>query len=630
VLPSTLLSSVFILSSNAGIDINNFRGSLVRVDQAFTVGPTEPQPPWKGGGDFEDEDEEPIPYGGKEEPEETNGLGTKEVSIVDMPDLLQFVAKRPEDTFISVKEKNVKIMDKGKVEQFVSGPIDPTKMVQVVRKKQSEELKRREDTDNIQDIPNVSMGISESIFEAFAKVPNEVKLNIFKEYQSQFISTLHELLDDGVIDMVTRKELDQLQIFDNIVIDAMKKIISGEDVDETTKRMLKTFQDRLITVVNEIIEEKKEVKGIKNVLINFKKLHTYQIVSIIFRMNTADLLGINQMLQLMKTEKELIDDIKKHAAESMTEKEKDFYNLPDDKKIEGFKKYQSNFISSLEKMLQEDKIVGVTKAQLSNLRDFENAAVDALSTQLSGDDLDEGTRKKLKVYEASLITAINDVEGVLDIKEINHDLEELKKHHAYFIVSILYGLNSGEKISSRQVRKILNLMAIEEYLLQDINKILATHSTNSGSSQPNMGGEDKKKSGKTFIPGSLVDIVTRHEAEKFKENHPMDDFFEIEDELVKLMNSKELEDFKTNEGPLVKNEIGNGETKGDISSLKENKNEIGNGEGGDISSLKENENNIGNGETKGNLSSLKENKNKVLCEKLVPLLQELKTNFCLA
>ena len=110
----------------------------------------------------------------------------------------------------------------------------------------------------------------------------------------------------------------------------------------------------------------------------------------------------------------------------------------------------------------------------------------------------------------------------------------------------------------------------------------------------------------------------------------MDDFFEIEDELVKLMNSKELEDFKTNEGSLVINEIGNGETKGDISSLKENKNEIGNGEGGEISSLKENENNIGNGETKGNLSSLKENKNKVLCEKLVPLLQELKTNFCLA
>jgi len=329
-------------------------------------------------------------------------------------------------------------------------------------------------------------------------------------------------------------------------------------------------------------------------------------------MNTADLLGINQMLQLMKTEKELIDDIKKHAAESMTEKEKDFYNLPDDKKIEGFKKYQSNFISSLEKMLQEDKIVGVTKAQLSNLRDFENAAVDALSTQLSGDDLDEGTRKKLKVYEASLITAINDVEGVLDIKEINHDLEELKKHHAYFIVSILYGLNSGEKISSRQVRKILNLMAIEEYLLQDINKILAAHSTNSHSIQPNMGGEDKKNSGKTFIPGSLVDIVTRHEAEKFKENHPMDDFFDIEDELVKLMNSKELEDFKTNEGPLVKNEIGSGETKGDISSSKENTKEIG------------------NSETEGTISSLNENKNKVLCEKLVPLLQELQTNFCLA
>ena len=529
----------------------------------------------------------------------TNGLENKDVSIVDLSTLLQFVAKRPKDTFISVKENKVRIMDKGGVEQLVSGPLAPAKMVQIMRKKQSkentvnaEELKTTEEKDNIKDEPGMKMGITDSIFAAFAKVPNEVKLNIFKEYQSQFISTLHDLLDDGIIDMVTRKELDQLQMFDNIIIDAMKQIISGKEVDETTKRMLKTFQDRLITVVNDIIEDKKEVKGIQNLLINFKKLHTYQIVSIVFRMNTADTLGVNQMLQLMKTEKELIDDIKKHAAESMTEKEKEFYNLPDDKKIEGFKNYQSKFISTLEKMLQEDKIVGVTKEQISNLREFENAAVDALSKQLSGEDLDEGTRKKLKVYEASLITAINDVEGILDIPKIQHDLEELKKHHAYFIVSILYGLNSGTKISSRQVRKILNLMAIEEYLLQDISEIISTQPTHTGSSKLNSGGTEEKKFGRKFIPGSLVDIVTRHEADKFKKNHPMDDFFEIEDEEVKMMNSKELEAFKRNEKPWIENKTDNGETK-------------------------------------GNLSLPKQNGNKALCEKLIPLLQELKANFCL-
>ena len=56
----------------------------------------------------------------------------------------------------------------------------------------------------------------------------------------------------------------------------------------------------------------------------------------------------------MTPEKELIDGIKK---------------------IERLKKYQTKFISTLENMLQEDKIVEVTKAQLTNLKGLENTAV---------------------------------------------------------------------------------------------------------------------------------------------------------------------------------------------------------------------------------------------------------------
>ena len=59
-----------------------------------------------------------------------------------------------------------------------------------------------------------------------------------------------------------------------------------------------------------------------------------------------------------------------------------------------------------------------------------------------------------------------------------------------------------------------------------------------------------------------------------------------------MMNSEELEAFKKNENPWIENKSGNGETK-------------------------------------GNLSLPKRNEMKALCEKLIPLLQELKANFCL-
>ena len=450
------------------------------------------------------EAEEPIPYDAKEKYAEEN-----EFSIVDKPALLQFVAKRLEDTFVPVKDENVEVMEETKVGQIFLNHLDTNKTIQIIEKilpiekitpkekispivkispvienksRALEEKKDKEipsqsnDEKNSMDISNKKLDITNSIFEAFTKVPNEVKLNIFKEFQSQFISTLDQMLDDGLIELVTESELDQLRLFDSIVIDAMKRLISGEELDETTKRLLKTFQERLILVVNKIIEETKEVSGITNLLKNFKKIHTYQIVSLIFRMNNEDLLGVNQMLQLMKTEKELIDDLKKLASESLSEREKEFYKLPDDKKILEFKKYQSEFISTLEKMLEDERISGISKAHLSKLRDFENTAADALSKQLSGEDLSTETKKKLKVYEGELITAINDLEEVLGTQAIKQDLEELKKHHAYFIVAILYGLNSGTKISSRQVRKLLNLMAIEEYLLQDIIKIQVTSS----------------------------------------------------------------------------------------------------------------------------------------------------------
>ena len=296
-------------------------------------------------------------------------------------------------------------------------------------------------------------------------------------------------------------------------------------------------------------------------------------------MNNADLIGINQILQIMKTEKGLIDEIKKHADESITEWEKEFHNLPEDKKLKAFIKYQSEFISTLEKMLEYNKITGVTKAQLSNLRDFEMTAVNALSKQQSGEDLDEETKVKLEIYEGALITAINDLEEVIGIEEIKNDLEKLKKHHAYFITSILYGLHSGTKISSRQVRKIFNLMAIEKYLIADIIKNQGTPSYLSGSIQHHLGGEDQGKSERKFIPASLVDIVLSDELKKFKKHNQTNDFIDIEVESAKLMNREELGAFKKIERTGIENTTDNGETK--------------------------------------------RNENKAFCEKIIPMLLEL-------
>ena len=59
-------------------------------------------------------------------------------------------------------------------------------------------LRSPKEKDNLVALNN-NLGITDSIFEAFMKVPNEVKLSIFKEFQSQFISALHELLNDGII-----------------------------------------------------------------------------------------------------------------------------------------------------------------------------------------------------------------------------------------------------------------------------------------------------------------------------------------------------------------------------------------------------------------------------------------------
>ena len=87
-------------------------------------------------------------------------------------------------------------------------------------------LRTPKEKGNLVDLNN-NLGITDSIFEAFKKVPNEVKLSIFKEFQSQFISALHELLNDGIIDSVTNKDLYQLQKFDRIVMYAMKILISG-------------------------------------------------------------------------------------------------------------------------------------------------------------------------------------------------------------------------------------------------------------------------------------------------------------------------------------------------------------------------------------------------------------------
>ena len=62
----------------------------------------------------------------------------------------------------------------------------------------------------------------------------------------------------------------------------------------------------------------------------------------------------------------------------MSEWEKEFHDLPDDKNIMDFQKYQSEFISTLEKIIKDKTFIVVSKAQHSNLQDFENTAAYAL------------------------------------------------------------------------------------------------------------------------------------------------------------------------------------------------------------------------------------------------------------
>merc|ERR1711970_123056 len=126
-LPFTALLVVLLLSvlitSTDGIDIDNFKGTIVRKDQAFIVGPTKAKPV---------EEVSPSPYVDKE----GGSKKKKEVSILNQKGLLNFVAKRPKDTFIPIKGKDVRIMSKNKVEQFLSSRLDPNKMVQIMWKKQ--------------------------------------------------------------------------------------------------------------------------------------------------------------------------------------------------------------------------------------------------------------------------------------------------------------------------------------------------------------------------------------------------------------------------------------------------------------------------------------------------------------
>ena len=60
----------------------------------------------------------------------------KEVSILNRKGLLKFLIKRPKDTFIPIKAKDVRIMDKKGVENLLSSRLNPNKMVQILKKQQ--------------------------------------------------------------------------------------------------------------------------------------------------------------------------------------------------------------------------------------------------------------------------------------------------------------------------------------------------------------------------------------------------------------------------------------------------------------------------------------------------------------
>merc|ERR1712002_866756 len=135
--PFTALLVVSLLSvhitSIDGIDIDNFKGTIVRKDQAFIVGPKKSAPIEKVS---------PTSYAGKKPPS-TKPPSTKppsekkkDVAILNLKGLINFVAKRPKDTFVPIKSKDVRIMSKQKVEQLFSSRLDPKKMVQIMWKKQ--------------------------------------------------------------------------------------------------------------------------------------------------------------------------------------------------------------------------------------------------------------------------------------------------------------------------------------------------------------------------------------------------------------------------------------------------------------------------------------------------------------
>ena len=116
------------------------------------------------------------------------------------------------------------------------------------------------------------------------------------------------MLDDGQIEGVTEDQLEELQDFEDISVDALTKLMSGKNLDEKTKKTLKEYQSHLITVINGIVERDIDKKT-KHDLEKFKTTHTYFIV-MIFKMQSGEKFDNDSLIWLEKTEEDLVNDIK--------------------------------------------------------------------------------------------------------------------------------------------------------------------------------------------------------------------------------------------------------------------------------------------------------------------------------
>ena len=178
------------------------------------------------------------------------------------------------------KAANVQLMTKDQLRAFKKANKDdkfidtPDKDVRVINANEVDTFKNNHPDANIININKKD------------RLTDKQKIKAFKEYQTNFVSTLYEMLDDGQIEGVTEDQLEELQDFEDISVDALTKLMAGQNLDEKTKKTLKEYQSHLIMVINGIVERDIDKKT-KHDLEKFKTTHTY-FIFMIFKMHSGE------------------------------------------------------------------------------------------------------------------------------------------------------------------------------------------------------------------------------------------------------------------------------------------------------------------------------------------------------